>query len=239
MKKKSIVLSILMIFCVLVSPLSVHAAGTGQVFASSATISDSMNLDNTTLDGRTFSITNSGTGTVQVYLGLRVDSGTLNNYQVDLKLGNSNYTFSGGRRSSSWTPGESGTGFTADENDPSIIHVDLQNTDGVGTGLHQVATITLAVDSSAAVDEECLITLSTPEDPEEPTTPENPTCTIVDGVYYDDNGVVVTEEEYNAACLNPENPQTGSFLPYAVIGGGIIVAIGLYMFTKKNKIYHI
>ena len=69
MKKKSIVLSILMIFCVLVSPLSVHAAGTGQVFASSATISDSMNLDNTTLDGRTFSITNSGTGPVQVYVG--------------------------------------------------------------------------------------------------------------------------------------------------------------------------
>ena len=46
-------------------------------------------------------------------------------------------------------------------------------------------------------------------------------------------------EEYEEICLNPENPQTGSFLPYAVIIGGIVVAIGLYMFTKKNKIYHI
>ena len=92
------------------------------------------------------------------------------------------------------------------------------------------------VNSSASSTETCQINLDIPQNP---SNPENPTCEEVDGRYYDDNGVEVTKEEYEEICLNPENPQTGSFLPYAVIIGGIVVAVGLYMFTKKNKIYHI
>lgn len=228
MKKKSLMLSIIMLLCVAFCPTVANAAS-GTVFGSSVTVSDSMDLSNTTLNGNRVSIANNGTNTV-IYLGLQVSSGTITQYNATLKLGNSNFTFRSSTRSSGW----SGT-ITQDEADPSIVHVSLTNASGVTTGLHQVATIRLNVNESASSTETCQIDLEVAST----TNPENPTCEIVDGKYYDDNGVEVTKEEYEEICLNPENPQTGSFLPYAVIIGGIVVAIGLYMFTKKNKIYHI
>ena len=228
MKKKNLVLSLIMLLCVAFYPSVANASAFA--FGSSVTISDAMDTSNTTLNENTDRIENNGANT-RVYLGVQVTGDTtFHNYKVDLKLGNSNFTFSRGSRSSNWT----GT-ITQDENDPTLIHIDLTNTNGVTAGLHQVATITLNVDSSVESTETCSISL----DVNNETTPENPTCEIVDGKYYDDNGVEVTKEEYEEICLNPENPQTGSFLPYAVIIGGIVVAVGLYMFTKKNKIYHI
>ena len=229
MKKKSLVLSFIMLLCVAFYPTVANAAS-GTIFGSSVTVSDSMDVSNTTLNGNRVSIANNGTNTV-IYLGLQVSSGTITRYNATLKLGNSNFTFRSATRSSGW----SGT-ITQDESDPSIVHVSLTNESGVTTGLHQVATIRLNVNESTSSTETCQIDL---EVADAPTNPENPTCEIVDGKYYDDNGVEVTKEEYEEICLNPENPQTGSFLPYAVIIGGIVVAIGLYMFTKKNKIYHI
>ena len=53
------------------------------------------------------------------------------------------------------------------------------------------------------------------------------------------DGTNATSTEYKSQCETTENPQTGSFLPYAVIAGGLVLAIGLYVSTKKNKIYHI
>ena len=229
MKKKNLVLSLIMLLCVAFYP-SVANAASGAVFGSSVTITDGMDTSNTTLDGNTVRIENNGANT-RVYLGVQVTSGTVNEYNVTLKLGNSNFKFSRGSRSSGWA----GT-ITQDSSDPTIVHVNLTNESGVTTGLHQVATITLSVDSSVESTETCSISITQEGTP---TNPENPTCEIVDGKYYDDNGVEVTKEEYEEICLNPENPQTGSFLPYAVIIGGIVVAVGLYMFTKKNKIYHI
>lgn len=230
MKKRNLVLSFILLLCVAFYPTMTNAA-TGKVFGSKVVISDSMDLKNTTLNGNTVSIENNGTNT-KVYLGVQVTSGTATKYNVTLKLGNSNFKFNYGSRSSGWE----GT-ITKDETDPTIVHVNLTNSKGgVSTGLHQVATITLTVDKDVESTETCSISIS---EEETPTNPENPTCEIVDGKYYDDNGNEVTKEEYEAICLNPENPQTGSFLPYAVIIGGVVVAAGLYMFTKKNKIYHI
>ncbi len=227
MKKRNLVLSFILLLCVMFYP-SVASAASGAVFGSSVVISDSMELSNTTLNGNTVRIDNNGSNT-RVYLGVQVTDGTVTEYNVTLRLGNSNFTFNRGSRSSGWT----GT-ITQDETDPTIVHVNLTNASGVGVGLHQVATITLNVDENADSTETCSISID-----QENGSTENPTCEIVDGKYYDDNGVEVTKEEYEAACLNPENPQTGSFLPYAVILGGVIVALGIYMFTKKNKIYHI
>ncbi len=41
----------------------------------------------------------------------------------------------------------------------------------------------------------------TPSDPE-PVEPKNPSCSIVDGEYYDKNGYKVTEENYYEDCFN-------------------------------------
>ena len=228
-RKRNIVLSFLLVLGLIVCPNMANAAGKGVAFGADVTISDSMDLSHTTLNDNEIKIANNGTST-RVYLGVQVTEGTIAEYNVTLKLGNSNFTFERGTRSNGWE----GT-FTPDENDPSIIHVSLKNKEGVGVGLHQVASIRLNVKEGTASTETCNLFLEVPEN----ETPQNPTCEIVDGKYYDDNGVEVTKEEYEAICLNPENPQTGSFLPYAVILGGVVVAIGIYMFTKKNKIYHI
>ncbi len=58
-------------------------------------------------------------------------------------------------------------------------------------------------------------------------------CKNVNGTYYDNNGKVVTETEYNAACVT--NPKTGNFLPYVVVGAGIIIAISVFAITRKNN----
>lgn len=63
-------------------------------------------------------------------------------------------------------------------------------------------------------------------------------CKIVNGTYYGKNGNVVTEEVYNAECVT--NPQTGNFVPYALIAAGIALAIGVFTISRKNtKLYKI
>lgn len=67
---------------------------------------------------------------------------------------------------------------------------------------------------------------------------EKYTCKIVNGTYYGKNGNVVTEEVYNAECVT--NPQTGNFVPYALIAAGIALAIGVFTISRKNtKLYKI
>ena len=236
MKKKSFVLSILLVFCILVSPLRASAAS-GQIFGASSDgyVESTKTFDEskTTLNGNTVKIVNNGANT-KIYLGLKVTEGTVNNYNATLTLSNSSFKFLKYSKATGWT------GSVTDNGD-GTISINLTNSTGVtassgdANGNILVATITLDATSATSTDT-CTIGLSTASTPE---TPENPTCTIDGDTYYCADGTVCTEEEYTAQCENPENPQTGSFLPYAVIIGGIGLAAVLYLVTKKNKIYHV
>ena len=234
MKKKSFYLSVLLVLCVLVSPLRANAAS-GQIFGASSEgyANNTFNEEYTTLNPRGVEIKNNGENTV-IYLGLKVTDGTVNNYNATLTLSNSNFKFSRYSRATGWT------GDVKDNGD-GTISINLTNSTGVtassgdANGNILVATITL--NASGDSTDTCTIGLSTASTPEEPE--ENPTCTIDGDTYYCADGTVCTEEEYTAQCENPENPQTGSFLPYAVIIGGIGLAAVLYLVTKKNKIYHV
>ncbi len=238
MKKKSLVLSILLTICVLVCPITANAAS-GAIFGASAYDSSTKTFldENTTLNGNTVAIENKGDNT-KIYLGVNVTSGTFDEYNATVKLSDSNFTFKNFSRNTTdgWVNTTGTKGIWADETDPSIIHISLKNQrGGVTTGKHLVATINLNVSDTAQSTDKCTITLSSANAPE-----ENPKCQIDGDKYYCANGEECTKAEYDEICKTPtENPQTGSFLPYAVIIGGLAVAAGLYMVTKKNKIYHI
>lgn len=224
MKKRNLVLSVLLSLCVLVCPMVTNAAS-GSIFGSADEA-----MTETTLNGNTVSIKNQGDNT-KIYLGVSVTSGTVTEYNATLKLENSNFTYKSFGRVSGW----SGT-VKVDEDDPTLIHVSFRNQTGVGVGQHLVATINLTVASTVPTTEQCRIVLtpanSTPE-------PETPKCKQEGDKYYCANGEECTKQEYDSICTTTENPQTGSFLPYAVIVGGLLVAGGLFLVTKKNKIYHI
>ncbi len=236
MKKKSFVLSILLVLCILVSPLHASAAS-GAIFGASSDgyVESTRTFDEskTTLNGNTVTIANNGANTV-IYLGVKVTEGTVNNYNVTLTLSNSGFKFSKYSRASGWAG-------TVTDNGDGTITIDMTNATGVtastgdANGNNLVATITLDATSATSTDT-CRLSIRNNTTPEQP---ENPTCTIDGDTYYCADGTVCTEEEYTAQCENPENPQTGSFLPYAVIIGGIGVAAVLYLITKKNKIYHV
>lgn len=236
MKKKSFYLSVLLVLCVLVSPLRANAAS-GQIFGASSEgyANGTFNEKYTTLNPEGVRIKNNGENTV-IHLGLKVTDGTVNNYNATLTLSNSSFTYSKKRTkiASGWTG-------TINDNGDGTISINLTNSTGVTAssgpnGNVWVATIGVDVNGASTTDT-CEIGLSTASTPEEPE--ENPTCTIDGDTYYCADGTVCTEEEYTAQCENPENPQTGSFLPYAVIIGGIGLAAVLYLVTKKNKIYHV
>ena len=64
-------------------------------------------------------------------------------------------------------------------------------------------------------------------------------CRVDNGTYYCKDGNTCTESEYNTQCI-PENPSTGAFTPYIIIGGCAILAIGAYIVAKnRNKFYKI
>ena len=236
MKKKSFYLSVLLVLCVLVSPLRANAAS-GVIFGASSEgyANGTFNEKYTTLNSKGVRIKNNGENTV-IHLGLKVTDGTVNNYNATLTLSNSSFTYSKKRTiiASGWTG-------TINDNGDGTISINLTNSTGVTASSDanvNVLVATIGVDvNGASTTDECEISLSTASTPEEPE--ENPTCTIDGDTYYCADGTVCTEEEYTAQCENPENPQTGSFLPYAVIIGGIGLAAVLYLVTKKNKIYHV
>ena len=224
MKKRNLVLCILLTVCMLVVPSFANAA-TVTIFGAS-----DAGMSNTTLNGNTVEITNEGANT-KIYLGVGTD-GTepVKEYKATLKLKNSNYSFRSALRQNNWVGN-----VYADETDPTIIYIDLKNNTGVTGEKNLVATINLTVANNTPSDEKCTIELSQGAPV---TTPTNPKCAISGNKYYCANGEECTKAEYEAACTPQDNPQTGSFLPYAIIIGGITVAAGLYMVTKKNKIYH-
>lgn len=61
-------------------------------------------------------------------------------------------------------------------------------------------------------------------------------CKIEKDKYYGKNGTEVTEEVYNSECVN--NPQTGNFIPYVIIGTGAVLVIGAFLVSRRNnKLY--
>lgn len=70
-------------------------------------------------------------------------------------------------------------------------------------------------------------------------------CQQIGSLYIDNNGASVSEEDYKKACgtsepEKPDNPQTGSVIPYIAVGGGMIAIAGVYLYSRKsNKIYKI
>jgi len=170
MKKKSLVLSVLLALCVLVSPVMANAA-TGSIFGSADEA-----MTETTLNGNTVSIKNQGDNT-KIYLGVNVTSGTFTEYNATLKLENSNFTYKSFGRVAGW----SGT-VKVDEDDPTLIHVSFKNQTGVGVGQHLVATINLTVASTVPSTEQCRISLSRDASTPEPETPKSITVQMVKNV---------------------------------------------------------
>lgn len=234
MKKRNFVWFVLMLVSVLGFPMSTYAAS-GAIFGANSDgyVSSTKTFDEakTTLNGNAVSVQNQGDSTV-IYLGVKVTDGTVNNFNATLTLSKSTFKFKKYARASGWS------GSIKDNND-GTISVNLTNATGVtkstgdANGNNLVATITLDASGATSTDT-CEIGLK-----QNTTTTETPKCKIENGKYYDNSGKEVTEAEYKAACETTENPQTGSFLPYAVIVGGVLVAGALYFMTKKNKIYHI
>ena len=60
----------------------------------------------------------------------------------------------------------------------------------------------------------------------------NPSCKVVDGKYYDNNGKEVSKDAYTKAC---GNPKTGNNMYYAYGAVIVVAACGLYMATRKVK----
>ena len=89
-------------------------------------------------------------------------------------------------------------------------------------------------------DENCQISVS----------PGELNCSVnIPGIYFDNDGNVISEEEYQEVCGNttpgnpddiPSSPETGSVVPYVAIGGGLLAIVVVYLFSRKsNKVYKI
>lgn len=230
MKKKNVVLSVLLVLCTMLVPSIANAT---EIYLSE----DSAGTK-TTEGGATITCPKNANGTIATcYIGVSVTGGTLKEFNVTANLKNlapRSGSTNGINGRNEWTAKRVSSTAT------SVVY-NLSHANGFSAGDKGiVAQIVFDVTDPSA---ECSIELTnfTPVTPEENPTPK---CKVEDGkdgqkVYYCENGQVCTKEEYDEKCTTQENPQTGSFLPYAVIIGGIAVAAGLYMITKKNKIYHI
>ncbi|MBR1679626.1 MAG: hypothetical protein IJ704_03185 [Bacilli bacterium] len=220
MRKKGLLLGVLFILTLVFSPLKTNAASYEIFGAKEET------MVNTSEGGKEFAIENAQANT-KLYLGVNVTEGTLKEFTATLKLINSNFTFRDITTESGWTQ-------VTTKNDDGTVTFKFTNSTGVAAGKHLVGTVRLRVNSAASSTDTCTITLTgTPNTPS--TTPK---CKVVDGKYYNNNGVEVTKAEYDKACTT-SNPETGAFLPVAVIGVGVLLVIGLFFATKNNKMYQV
>ncbi len=227
--KKGLVLSLLVIFLITIFPKYANASLTivgsdTSDFAKNTSNSDDVRIKNNNAQ-------------TKIFIGAKVDGTTkVTEFKATLTLSDSSFEFV------SVTPGRGWKKDHWQEESPGVYTMIFTRTDAItaatagANGINLVATVTVNGSAIPSV-EDCAITLGYYN----PTTPSTPgKCEIVGGKYYCDVNKECTKEQYDAQCpKNTDNPQTGSFLPYAVIVGGIAVAVGLYVMTKKNKIYHI
>ncbi len=223
MKKKvfGIILAVLVFL-----PVMVYADDySGTVFGSA-----DANMNSTTLNGSSIVCPKSeDRKTATCYIGIRVTSGTVNTFTVTATLTNMEYDSI--EEMNNWS-------FTSPVENANKITFTFNNRTGVSaTNSVLVAKVTYTVTNAA---EECRIQLSASNTPTTPTAPtENPVCKVDKGAYYCKDGKECSKAQYDSECV-PENPTTGSFIPYVVVLGGIAVASGLYFATrKKAKMYHV
>lgn len=63
----------------------------------------------------------------------------------------------------------------------------------------------------------------------------NPKCEFKNNVYYDNNGNVVSKQEYDRLC---GNPATGVNSTIVIVISISLLTVGCYMFFKKNEMYY-
>lgn len=224
----------------LILPITANAAWSGSyIISSKADLSTTEGKLEYSDDGRY----------AYAYIGIKVNSGTVSNFDAILTL--KNLTYVGESLQTGWTGtiAESGA-------DATKVNAKLNSSTAKGTGSHLIAKLTFEVIQTGV---ECSVTMA---------KNESYTCEFRDNVYYGKNGDVVTEAEYKQQCATPickvengnyygkdgnvvtkeqfeidcptENPKTGNFLPYAVVIIGIALAGGVYSVTrKKSKIYNV
>ncbi len=132
---------------------------------------------------------------------------------------------------SGWTDASSGT------------NLKFTSSTEVSGSSFKVATIVFSYTGTAG--EKCTITFTpcyTSDGEYTCGTPtsveESYTCKVVNGTYYGKDGSVVTADVYNSECA--DNPQTGSFVPYAVIISGLALAVVVFTVSRRNtKLYKI
>lgn len=183
---------------------------------------------NSTLKGGSVSIQNNGANSA-AYLGIDVDKTIAagKKYQATISFVNSSFKFTSitATNKAVWS-------VDSTTNTDGTITVTFTAQKDVAAGQALVALIKL--DATSAEDSEnCLISISGFKEV------DSPKCKVENDKYYDANGNEVTKAEYEAACTNPENPQTGAELPILVLVGGALLAGGIYLMTKKNKMYNI
>ncbi len=222
MKKKvlGLVLAVFVFF-----PMVVHAAYSGTVFGSA-----DENMQSTTLNGGSIVCPKSADNrTATCYIGISVTSGTVDSFDVTATL--TNMTYSRISMMNGWSQS------AIPEQSGNTVTFKFSNRTGLAAPNRVlVAKVTYTVNNQA---QECSIQLSASQTTT-PTTPtETPKCRVEDKTYYCADGKECSKAEYDQECV-PENPTTGSFVPYVVVLGGIGLAGALYFATrKKAKIYHV
>lgn len=201
-------------------PMNVRALDfTGEAFGS-----EDAAMSKTTLNGGTITCPKStDKKTATCYLGIKVNNGNAKNVIVEASL--TNMAFEDYDPLTGW-----------DMKSPTIsgntIKFDLTNKTGIAAGNTVVMVkITFKVTS---INDPCSIKITK-------TTPGTVTksCVVESGKYYCKAGAECTKTEYEKECT-PENPQTGSFVPYVVVIAGLGIAGAFYFMTrKKAKIYHV
>lgn len=220
MKKK--MLSLVVAIMLIMIPMSVRAAD----FAGTVFGSEDESMSKTTLNGASITCPKTSDGKYATcYIGIRVTSGTAKSFKVDATL--KNMTYDSYEELNGWSmksPSQSGNDIT----------FEFSTRNGVNAGnTVLVAGITYKVNDVA---QECSIQFTNTSSTEEP---KSPICTVNNGKYYCKNAEECSKEQYDKECT-PENPQTGSFVPYVVVIGGIGVAGAFYLITrKKSKIYNV
>ena len=219
MKKK--IFGLLAILLVLV-PIHVNAADgiSYTVFGS-----EDQAMTKTTLNGAITCPKSADRKTATCYIGVKVNSGTVKSFKVEGTLKNLKYdSYEDLNGLTMKSPTISGKNIT----------YEFSSRTGV-TGGNKVVVVgvTYLVENPA---EECSLEIKT-STPTNPDTPQG--CRVENNKYYCENGVECSKAEYDEKCV-PNNPQTGSFVPYVIVLGGLGVAGALYFTTrKKAKIYHV